>query len=78
MPKKPKRPEADVHAMIVKDSKMRLGCTDFAPEFTIHEVRDPAGNWEIRLVGTADGWPADCAQAFKEAVDRARREFDVA
>ncbi len=35
MPKKRKLTEQDVHAMIVKDAKMRLGCADFAPDFTI-------------------------------------------
>jgi len=29
-------------------------------------------------VGNADGWPRDCAQAFKEAVARTRRKFDIA
>jgi len=77
MPKKRKLTEQDVHAMIVKDAKMRLGCADFAPDFTIHEVRDPAANWDVRSAGT-DGWPPECAKAFKEAVARARRKFDVA
>ena len=30
MPKKQKRTEAEVHAMIVRDAKIRLGCADFA------------------------------------------------
>jgi len=77
MPKKPKRPEADIRAMIVKDSKMRLGCSDFAPEFTIYEVRNPAGNWEVRIAGDTEGWPPNCSQAFREAVDQARRKFDI-
>ena len=57
MPKKQKRTEAEIHALIVKEAKIRLRCTDFAPEFTIHEVRDPASNWEVRIAGGADGWP---------------------
>ncbi len=55
---------------------MRLGCAGFAPDFTIHETRDPRANWEVRGVDPA-GWLPDCAQAFKEAVDRARRKFDI-
>jgi len=35
MPKKQKRPEAEVCAMIVGDAKMRLGCAEFAPDFTL-------------------------------------------
>ena len=38
MPKKPKRPEAEIHAMIVSDAKIRIGCKDFAPEFTLHRT----------------------------------------
>ena len=79
MPKKQKRPEADVHAMIVRDSKMRLGCADFAPAFALHETsRDPVANWDLYSVLNVDDWPPDCAQAFKEAVARARRKFDIA
>ncbi len=37
MPKKPKRPGMEVQAIIVTDAKMRLGCVDFAPDFTIHD-----------------------------------------
>jgi hypothetical protein len=32
--RKPKQPKTEVHATIVKDAKMRLGCGDFAPDFT--------------------------------------------
>jgi len=76
--KKPKRPEVEIHAMIVTDAKMRLGCADFAPDFPIHEVRDPSANWDVRVAGDADGWLPNCAQAFNEAVARARRKFDIA
>jgi hypothetical protein len=31
MPKKQKRTEQEIHAMIVTDAKIRLGCRDFAP-----------------------------------------------
>jgi len=27
----------EVQAIIVTDAKMRLGCVDFAPDFTIHD-----------------------------------------
>ena len=64
--------------MIVRDAKMRLGCADFAPDFTLHEIRDTTANWDVDSVRNADGWPPDCAQAFKEAVARARRKFDIA
>ena len=77
MAKKEKRTEADVHAMILKDAKMRLGCTDFAPDFTLHETRDPMANWDVDSVRNVHGWLPDCAQAFKEAVARARRKFDI-
>ena len=64
--------------MIVKDSAMRLGCAGFAPIFTIHKIRpDQWANWDVRGVDPA-GWLPDCAQAFKEAVERARRKFDIA
>jgi len=63
--------------MIVKDVKMRLGCADFAPDFTIQEARDHWANWDVRGVDPAGRLP-DCAQAFKEAVERPRRKFDIA
>jgi hypothetical protein len=78
MPKKPKRLEVDVHAMIVQDAKTRLGCADFAPDFTLYETgRDAVANWDVQSARNVD-WPPDCAQAFEEAVARARRKFDVA
>jgi len=77
MLKKQKRTEQEVHAMIVGDSKMRIGCSDFAPDFTLHETRDPAANWDVQSALNVDDWPPDCAQAFKEAVGRARRKFDI-
>jgi len=78
MPKKPNRAEQDVHAMIVRDAKMRLGCSDFAPEFTIHEIRNPAGNWEVRITGEADDWPPNCAQGVQGGGRPSRRKFDIA
>jgi len=63
--------------MIISDAKIRLGCADFAPDFTINETRDQWANWDVRGVDPA-GWAPDCAQAFKEAVARARRRFDIA
>jgi len=78
MPKKPKRPEAEIHAMIVTDAKIRLGCKDFAPEFTLWRVEDDRANWDVQSATRVDDWKADCAQAFNEAVARARRKFDIA
>ena len=78
MPKKQKRTEQEVRAMIVKDSAMRLGCTGVALAFALRETRDLAANWEVYSVLNADAWAPDCPQAFKEAVERARRKFDIA
>ena len=78
VPKKRKQSEAEIRAMIVQDSKMRLGCADFAPDFTLYETRDPQANWDVHSARNVDDWPPDCAQAFKEAVARARRKFDIA
>ncbi len=75
---KQKRTEQEVHAMIVRDSKMRLGCAAFAPAFTLPEVRDPTANWNVEGARDVDAWPPDCAQAFQEAVARALRKFDIA
>ncbi len=82
MPKKQKRTEQEIHAMIVRDATMRIGCADFAPEFTLHRTevdptRYPSANWDVESVRNAETWKPDCAQAFKEAVDRARRKFDI-
>jgi hypothetical protein len=82
MPKKQKRPEQEVHAMIVRDAKIRLGCADFDPEFTLHRTdvdptRYPNANWDVQETRNADAWAPDCAEAFKEAVARARRKFDI-
>jgi len=78
MPKKPKRSEVEVHAIIVQDAKIRIGCADFAPEFTLHQAHDQWANWDVHETRDADTWSPDCAQAFKEAVARARRKFDIA
>ena len=78
MPKKQKRTEQEVHTMIVKDSAMRLGCAGFAPAFTLHETRDQWANWDVHSARNVDDWSPECAQAFKEAVARARRKFDIA
>jgi len=77
MSRKQKRTTQDVHAIIMRDSKMRFGCADFTPVFTLYETRDPAGNWDVRIASNAGDWPPDCAQAFKETVARARRKFDI-
>ena len=64
--------------MIVTDAKIRLGCADFAPEFSLNETRDSMANWDLSETHNEDDWPPDCAQAFKEAIARARRKFDIA
>ena len=78
MPKKQKRTEADVHTMIVTDAKIRIGCSDFEPDFTLRHVEDEWANWDVQSATNVDDWKPDCAQAFKEAVARARRKFDIA
>ncbi len=83
MAKTQKRTEQEVHAMIVTDAKIRLGCEDFAPEFTLHRIDDnptryPLANWDVQTTRGTHGWPSDCAQAFREAVTRARRKVDIA
>jgi len=83
MPKKPKRPEPEIHALIIKEAKYRLGCKDFEPVFTLHRIEDdprtfPHSNWKVFSIEKADTWKPDCAQAFDEAVARARRTFDIA
>ena len=85
VPKKPKRTEPEIHALIVKEAKYRLGCKDFEPEFMLHKRPPKTGggagdsaNWDVRETHNAETLAPDCAQAFKEAVDRARRKFDIA
>ncbi len=78
VPKKQKRTEAELHAVIVSDAKIRLGCADFTPDFTLHNAHDQWANWDVHEIRNADTWAPDCAQAFKEAVARARRKFDIA
>ncbi len=69
--------------MILKDVKIRLGCKDFEPKFTLHRTdvdltRYPSANWDAGGAQNAEAWKPDCAQAFQEAVARARRKFDIA
>ena len=83
MPKKQRRTQQESHDVIVKDAKMRLGCKDFEPEFTLHRTdedptRYPRANWDVESVLNVEAWKPDCAQEFKEAVERARRKFDIA
>ena len=54
MPKKPKRSEVEVHATIVQDAKIRIGCADFAPEFTLHQAHDQWANWDVHETRDAD------------------------
>ena len=48
MPKKQKRTEREIHALIVRDAQIRLGCSDFEPNFTLYHVEltsYPAANY---------------------------------
>ena len=56
MPKKQKGTEQEIHAMIVRDAKQRLGCADFAPEFTLHPTHDTRANGDVREMRDADTW----------------------
>ena len=69
--------------MIVRDAKMRLGCQDVEPEFTLHRTdvdptHYPSANWDVESARNVEAWKPDCAQAFKEAVATARRKFNIA
>jgi len=82
MPRKPKLTEPEVHAMIAKDVKIRLGCKDFDPDFTLHRTdidttRYPTANWDVESARDVEAWKPECAQAFTEAVARARRKVDI-
>jgi len=78
MPKREKRTEQEIHDMIVRDAKIRLGCKEFAPEFTLWRVEGDRTNWDVQSATNVDYWKPDCAEAFHEAVARARRKFDIA
>src|SRR5437773_2632662 len=85
MPKKQKRTEQEIHDMIVSDARFPLGCKDFEPDFTLNERAPGSGggsgesaNWGVRETRNAETWAPACASAFREAVDRARRKFDIA
>ena len=96
MAKKQQLTEAEIHTLIVKEAKYRLGCTDFKPEFTLRPIEPPGYatpvpglappisgtrvtvNWEVQSARNVETWPPDCAEAFQEAVARARRKFDIA
>ncbi len=84
MPKKAKLSQPEIHALIVKETKYRIDCNDFEPEFTLHRVyekdtgRYPQANWNVESVRNADAWLPECAQAFREAVDRVRGKYDIA
>ena len=71
---------AGIHALI--DAKIRLGCSDFEPEFTLHHAdpdpgRWPSANWNAQPMN-ADGWKPDCAEAFRDAVTHTRGKYDIA
>ena len=83
MLKKPKLTEREIHAMIVSDAKIRIGCRDFEPEFTLHRTdvdptRRSSANWDVEGAQNVEAWKPECAEAFQEAVARARRKFDIA
>ncbi len=78
MPKKQKRTEEETHSLIVRDSKIRHGCSEFQPDFTLREIRDTVANWDLGEAHNVHEWPPGCTQAFKEAVARMRRKFDIA
>jgi hypothetical protein len=68
--------------MILTDVKMRLGCRDFAPEFTfprtdVDSSYYPSANWDVEGAGNVEAWKPECAEAFQRAVARARRKFDI-
>ena len=62
MPNKQKRTEQEIHDSIVKEARYRLGCSDFAPEFTLHATHDPLANWDVEGTRNSGAWKADCAQ----------------
>jgi len=78
MPKKQKRPKAEIHAMIEKEAQVRIGCAEFERDFTVGKSQDARANWDVESARHVEAWAPDCAQAFKEAVARARRKFDIA
>ena len=83
MPKKQRKTEQEIRGVILEDVKIRLGCSDFEPDFTLHRTdvdptRYPTANWDVQSARNIENWKPDCAQAFKEAVARARRKFDIA
>ena len=57
MPNKERRAEQEIHALIVKDAKIRLGCSDFDPDFTLHHAEltsYPAANCDVQSVRGAE------------------------
>ncbi len=61
-----------------KQKGTEQGCSEFEPDFTLRETRDSVANWDLGDARKSYEWPPDCAQAFKEAVARMRRKFDIA
>lgn len=82
MPKKPKLAEQEIHAMIILDGRIRIGCKDFEPIFTLRRAdvdptHFPSANWDVEGTPNVETWKPDCVEAFQEAVARARRKFDI-
>lgn len=82
MPKNKTLSEPELHAMIAREAKVRLGCAEFAPQFSLYKgAPDPHAQWpancDVQDARNVAEWKPDCAQAFKEAVARARRKFDI-
>ncbi len=82
MPKKKIITEPEAIALIIREARYRIGCEDFTPTFTLHRSESdapgcyPRANWDA-TPDDAEGWPPDCAQAFREAVTRNRGKYDI-
>jgi len=83
MPKKKRLTEPEVHALITKEARYRLGCEDFAPDFTLHQTevdrtRYPNANWDVLEMHNSDAWLPDArgiqgADARQTSSDRLER-----
>ena len=82
MPKKKIITKAEAIALIIREARCRIGCEAFTPTFTVQRDepdgpgRYPRANWDA-TPDDAERWPADCAQAFREAVTRNRGKYDI-
>jgi len=82
MPKKKIITKAEAIALIIREAKYRIGCEDFTPTFTLHRSepdspgRYPLANWQA-TPEDPEGWPPECAEAFRETVTRNRGKYDI-